>query len=331
MPRVTVIIPNFNHARFLEKRLSSVLNQTFQDFEIIYLDDGSTDESSQVFAKFAADPRIRAVVNEVNGGIPFKQWNKGVRQARGEYVWIAESDDYADNSFLSRLVEVLDGNPRVGLAYCSSLLVDEADNVQVWSLPQRWEKDFINEGQAECRSYFLIKNNIANASAVLIRRSVYEQVGYADETMVFCGDWLMWVSMLLISDLAFISEPLNYYRRHPGSVSSRMTTSVKYLEERYRVARWIKLNLPLPAQVLEQTCQSMMDMWFGMIRTGEGGREWRSNRAVYRFARDVDPKLITRFIKGLWLRKAWILTPMRSGRSLSGRGIRQSTSTCRRG
>src|SRR5438128_6391640 len=100
MPRVTVIIPNFNHAPYLERRISSVLNQTYQDFEIIYIDDASTDESALVFAKFSSDRRIKAIINETNGGIPFKQWNKGVRLAQGEYIWIAESDDYADRNFL---------------------------------------------------------------------------------------------------------------------------------------------------------------------------------------------------------------------------------------
>jgi len=323
MPKVSIVIPNFNHAQFLERRFKTVLNQSFQDFEIIYLDDGSTDDSAQVFAEFASDPRIRAVINEANSGITFKQWNKGVRLARGEYVWIAESDDYADPRFLAKLIEVLDANPNVGLAYCHSLLVDEDENIRVWPLHKRWEKDFINEGKNECRNFFVTWNSIPNASSVLLRRSVYERAGYADESMTFCGDWLMWASMLLISDVAFISEPLNYYRRHQGSVSSRINDSVKFLEERYRVTRWITRNLKVPDETLNQACQSMMDIWFRMFRTAEGGRKWGRNAAVYRIARDIDPRLITRFLKGLWRRRAWILTPIQIGWFLSSRRVRQ--------
>ena len=96
MPTVSVIVPNYNHARYLRQRIESVLGQTYQDFEVILLDDCSTDESRSVLGEYAKDPRVRIEFNEKNSGSTFKQWNKGVRLARGEYIWIAESDDYAD-------------------------------------------------------------------------------------------------------------------------------------------------------------------------------------------------------------------------------------------
>ena len=91
MPKVSVIIPNYNHAQFLEQRVESVLNQTFQDFEIIFLDDASTDNSKEVFSKYSNHPKISHVIfNETNSGSPFKQWNKGFGLSTGEYIWIAE-------------------------------------------------------------------------------------------------------------------------------------------------------------------------------------------------------------------------------------------------
>src|SRR5580698_2020180 len=117
MPTVSVIIPNYNHARFLRRRIDSVLSQTFQDFEVILLDDCSTDESRSILALYSADPRVRIEFNETNSGSTFKQWNKGVRLARGKYVWIAESDDYADARLLERLVAVLDNQPEATFAY----------------------------------------------------------------------------------------------------------------------------------------------------------------------------------------------------------------------
>src|SRR3954454_23268459 len=115
MPKVTVIIPSYNHARYLPRRLDSVLGQTFGDFEVLFLDDASSDGSRAVFEAHAAssDPRVRALFNESNSGSTFKQWNRGLREARGEYVWIAESDDYADQSLLAELVECLDAHPNV--------------------------------------------------------------------------------------------------------------------------------------------------------------------------------------------------------------------------
>src|ERR1700686_241166 len=104
IPKVSIIIPNYNHARYLRKRMDSVLGQTFQNFELILLDDCSTDESRSILLEYATDPRVRIDFNEKNSGSTFRQWNKGVRLAHGEYVWIAESDDYADPHLLERLV-----------------------------------------------------------------------------------------------------------------------------------------------------------------------------------------------------------------------------------
>src|SRR5438874_12277656 len=85
MPKVTVVIPSYNHGRFLAARLDSVLNQTYHDFEVLFLDDASTDDSPEVFARYRDHPRLRSVLNTVNGGSVFRQWNRGVREARGEY------------------------------------------------------------------------------------------------------------------------------------------------------------------------------------------------------------------------------------------------------
>jgi glycosyltransferase involved in cell wall biosynthesis len=120
MPIVSVIVPNYNHARYLRQRIETVLRQSFQDFEIILLDDCSTDESRSILSSYARDPRVRIDFNNVNSGSTFKQWNKGVRLARCKYIWIAESDDYADERLLERLVPVLENDPAVAFAFCRS-------------------------------------------------------------------------------------------------------------------------------------------------------------------------------------------------------------------
>jgi len=229
-PKVSVIIPNYNHAPFLRKRIESVLAQTYQNLEIIYLDDASSDDSQDVFAAFAGDARIRALLNTTNTGIPGKQWNKGVREARGEYVWIAESDDYADEHFLEVLVRELDAYPTAGLVYCQSWVVNEQDAIvgshdhHTEDLDRiRWKRNFFNQGKDELINYLLHKNTIPNASAVLFRKRIYEEAGYADEWIRYCGDWLLWVKMLMISDLVFVARPLNYHRRHEGALSHSPT------------------------------------------------------------------------------------------------------------
>src|ERR1700722_2974587 len=104
MPKVSVIIPNYNHAPYLRQRIDTVLGQTLQDFELILMDDCSTDDSRSIIAEYANDPRIRIELNKKNSGGTFKQWKKGIALAQGEYVWIAESDDYSDRRFLEKLI-----------------------------------------------------------------------------------------------------------------------------------------------------------------------------------------------------------------------------------
>lgn len=308
MPKVTVIIPNYNHARFLEKRILSVLNQTYQDFEVIYLDDASPDNSNQVFAKFAYDKRIHAIYNQVNSGSTFKQWNKGMREAKGEYVWIAESDDYADERLLAELVARLDEHPMVGIAYCQSWNVDKNDNIlsslEEWTADldqQRWKKDFINSGRDECSRYLIFKTTIPNASAVLIRRSVYKKVGGANENMRVAGDWMLWVKMLLTSDIAFVAEPLNYHRSHAGTVRENNTRNGLLLEESCRMIRYVSENVQIPEDILKVACDRVVNGWvewifyFNNYNPSANSR----NHTIYKILSDIDSNLNYRFFKNV--------------------------------
>ena len=94
-PLVSVIVPNYNHARYLEQRLDSVFGQTYPNFEVIILDDSSTDNSLEIINRYKYNPHLsQIVVNKTNSGSVFKQWAKGLSLAKGEWIWIAESDDY---------------------------------------------------------------------------------------------------------------------------------------------------------------------------------------------------------------------------------------------
>ena len=308
-PKVSIIIPNYNHARFLEKRLQSVLNQTYQDFEVIYLDDASTDNSNEVFSRFAGDKHIRAYFNKINSSSPFKQWNKGVGLASGEYIWIAESDDFADERFLEELVPHLDMNPEVGLAFCKSWQVDEQDNIiaawEEWIADlnkDRWRENFIGNGKEECKRHFTVGNTIANASAVLIRRNIYEEAGYADETMKICGDWLLWIKMLMLSDIAFVAKPLNYFRLHQNTVRRRTFTNGIRIKEDYRVLSYIAHYLEISEESLEQVCDRITGQWVNSMVSIAGWIPWRRNRSIYQVAQTMDPILCSRLIKKMLLR-----------------------------
>lgn len=233
MPKVSVIIPNYNHAQFLEQRIESVLNQTFQDFEVIFLDDDSTDNSKEVFSKYANHPKISHVIfNETNSGSPFKQWKKGFSLATGEYIWIAESDDYAELNFLDKLIPLMEDN--VALAYCRSLTVNEINEISdcFWADGldnKRWKKAYSADGLTEISNYLVFRNTIPNASSVLFRKEWANFDLPITETK-YTGDWLFWINLLKEENrqIVYIPKQLNYFRSHSNSTRSRKSPIQEY-------------------------------------------------------------------------------------------------------
>src|SRR5574343_1645650 len=130
MFKVSVVVPGYNHEPFLAKRIDSLLNQTFDDFEIIFLDDNSTDDSLFTATQLLSDLNnkipFKIIKNSVNSGSPFKQWNKGVTLSQGKYIWIAESDDFANYDFLKKTVEILETDKSLSFVYCQSAPVDDS-------------------------------------------------------------------------------------------------------------------------------------------------------------------------------------------------------------
>jgi len=310
IPKVSVIVPCYNHARFLKRRLQSIVDQTCQDFELILLDDASVDGSRQLLQEFAKTRPARVILNEQNTGSAFKQWNRGAREAQGDYLWIAESDDYAAPRFLERLVAVMEGNPSVGLAYCDSWTVDEHEAVLgTWGAeygrtvhPTRWQNDYAAKGERECVSCLLSRCTIPNASAALFRREAYQRAAGAEEGLRLCGDWLTYVKILLLSDVAYLAEPLNYFRYHSQSV--RSTTSVKQgLEEAYAVRAYICRKLGPNSSERRRAARMGWREWYGALGSlylGEKKRfDWPWMGRVLRQAMVLDCWVLFRLAKGL--------------------------------
>jgi glycosyltransferase involved in cell wall biosynthesis len=260
MPRVTVITPNYNHARFLPRRIESILDQTFRDFEFIILDNASTDDSREVIESYASsDPRIKAIFNPENNGNPFRQWGLGLGQAKGEFVWIAESDDFADPSLLETLVDRLDRHPGVGLAMCQTWMVDQDGNIIDNYIDRlrthqhnctfdlsRWSEDFMCDGRDYCAKHLSLRSTIPNASGVLFRRSTLEAAGGAPTYMSYLGDYMTYVKVLLISDIAFVSKSLNYFRQHTETTRGRLQAGDEWIRELRMVQRVLTDRVGVP-------------------------------------------------------------------------------------
>lgn len=273
MPKVSIVVPNYNHARFLRQRIDTILSQTFQDFELILLDDCSTDDSRAVLSSYASNPHVQAIeFNEQNSGTTYKQWNKGVRLARGEYVWLAESDDYSDPRFLERMVAVLDANSKAQFVFCRSYSTTEdgrpdgfGDSRFLGADQDCWSVDYCRDGREVCRRYMIRSNILPNASSVLFRKSAYERIGGADESMRLNGDWKLWASLMMQGDVAYVSEPLNYYRFHNSAVRYTLDLSKTVIPEWFAVARWIEDQVNPPKEVMRKAHRERAESWVPIV------------------------------------------------------------------
>ncbi|MDJ0817712.1 MAG: glycosyltransferase [Desulfobacterales bacterium] len=267
-PLVSVIVPNYNHVAFLEKRLNSIFEQTFSNYEVILLDDASTDGSHRVIDRYRKTRNIKAIINDFNSGNTFKQWNLGINHANGEYVWIAESDDFADPNLVKRLVDVLIKNQNVGLAYCQSSYVNTQNEIigshsddfaKVYK--EVWTNQFIMHGNEFLKRYMTSINSIPNASAVIFRKSAYDGIGGAVENLRLCADWMTWSKILLGHDVAFIPEPLNYYRLHPSTVRNSVQIKTNYLIEYMQVVKFILNNVVISSEEKKRSLKQIKKRW----------------------------------------------------------------------
>ena len=236
---LSVIIPNYNHARYLNQRIESVLNQTFQDLEVIILDDLSKDNSKEIIEKYKGHPKVSNIVyNEINSGSTFKQWEKGISLAKGEYIWIAESDDYADINFAESLMSIALENTEIGLIYCGSNLVNE-ENIIVGELTRdvisNNKNYYLNKGESEVENFFLFHPIVPNASAVIFKKENYYKVSNNYTKLKISGDWLFWIEVCIDNYIAYLPNNLNYFRQSATSVSRsshiiKNSLNVFYLE-----------------------------------------------------------------------------------------------------
>jgi SAM-dependent methyltransferase len=242
-PRVSVVVPNYNYAHHIVARLQSIADQTVPIFELIILDDASGDGSVDVICAWLEKNNIeaRVIVNDRNSGCVTRQWAKGVAEARGEYVWIAEADDLCSPELLKTLLLPV-RNEDVVLSYCESRQIDEHGTITAPDYHEytkdvsktRWKQAYIRDGSDEIVNALAIKNTIPNVSAVLFRREALAAVlceklesiaGYRQ-----AGDWYVYLEVLERGKVAFNPASCNSHRRHAASVVGSVAKSA-LLEE----------------------------------------------------------------------------------------------------
>jgi len=265
-PEISVIVPNYNYEAYLPQRLESIVQQTFQDFELILLDDASSDGSPALLEAFGSQrAATRVVLNQENSGSPFAQWLRGMEMAQAEILWLAEADDYCEPDLLSTLLPLFDDrNMRLASAMSvpvradGSVIGDYSDLYLDRINPNRWRQDFVASDHEEANTGIGIANTIPNASAVLMRRFVPDAAFVDTVTkMRLCGDWFFYIRSMKGGNLGFSAAPLNYHRRHDTTVTHRLEGSQRYFDELAQVRAYVGQTY-----VQDETAQARIEQFF---------------------------------------------------------------------
>lgn len=244
--RVSVVVPNYNYEKFLIERIYSILNQTEKISELIILDDCSKDSSRKLIDEIVENIKdyvpVRKVYNENNTGIAFKQWQKGFNLADGDYVWIAEADDYCQKNLLKELMKKIKKDSNIVLAYVDTSFIDKDGKVFLKSIEpeidirktKHWKHSYINKGVDELNNYTFLNCTIANVSSALIKKGNYDEFFSKAVEYRQSGDWVLYAHLMTLGDVAYVNKPLNNYRVHGNNITSTMKKQ-KHLEEIKRI------------------------------------------------------------------------------------------------
>ena len=267
LKKVSAIIPNYNYAHYINERIDSILNQKYPIYELIILDDKSSDNSVDIINEKIQkiktdypDLKVKFIVNKTNSGNVFKQWAKAFETATGDYIWIAEADDLSSKYFLSTVMQGFNKSSVI-MSYAESNAIDEngkmfKENLRDWIDiygTNRWSEDYISSGKDELKNVLCINNTIANVSSVVFKNNKkidFKKYLKESQKYILAGDWYFYSMVLLQGDIAYYSRSLNYHRIHSNSVTHTTDNFVHY-KEILKIQENIKSNVKISKKVNE--------------------------------------------------------------------------------
>ncbi len=219
-PAVTVIIPNFNYADFIEETLRSVLNQTFQDFEAIVIDDGSTDQSLQVIKKIRDEFRGKLILIEQENKGVYAARNRAIKIARGRYISFLDADDIWEPETLEGLVTYLEANPNCMMAYANASFFYNDTRRELGHNIGPGSKKTPHTGR--CADKLFLEGNFIPFMTTILRRQAFEQVGFFNETLKVGGDYDMFMRIACLYPIGYVDRLLCRVRRHNRNLSFKL-------------------------------------------------------------------------------------------------------------
>ncbi len=218
MPKVSVVIPTYNCAHYLEQAIESVMNQTYRDLEIIVLDDGSTDDTSQVVRKYEGSINY---IRQENRGLPAAR-NSAIKASSGEFIALLDADDWWEPAKLAEQVPILDKDPELCLVYSDLEVVYDDGSIT---------PSFLASRPIAASGYVfdqLLQSSFILPSTVLLRRSCLEQVGMFDESMSSHEDIDLWLRLCQRWNVALVRKPLTHRRQGTANMSSNESLRTEY-------------------------------------------------------------------------------------------------------
>ena len=260
--KVSVIVPNYNYGRYIRKRIQSIMRQTYPIYELIVLDDASTDGSAEMAKSIILDLKtqnpnlnVQFISNQKNSGKAMAQWKKGFELAHGDYIWIAEADDLCSPRFLEEVMKGFD-DPSVILSYTESKIMNSMGLVIAPNF--RWSRDkektghynssYIKEGFREIEEIMAIRCTIPNVSGVVFKKEKgVPFIKYLEESLKFSqiGDWYFYVKVLGHGKISYNKKALNKFRIHRGSKTAESKKDDRHYQEVLKMHKElaIKYNL----------------------------------------------------------------------------------------
>jgi glycosyltransferase involved in cell wall biosynthesis len=228
MNKVSIILPNYNHALYLPERLNSIFNQTHQDFEVIILDDCSTDNSLQILKKYKNHPKVsHFLVNDKNTGSPFKQWEKGLKLTKGDYIWIAESDDTCENNFLETQLKALK-EKQADIAVAKTLKLNSQGPYGTVNHPI-----FKNKEELTLSLDYFLYCPILNVSATVFKKKLIEKA-QTFRNYRLIGDRVFYFEAFHDKKIVQNLDTVSYFRKEEDSVSTLSSKGLHYLKLYYK-------------------------------------------------------------------------------------------------
>lgn len=232
MPTVSVIIPSYNHEKFIEECIQSVLNQSFQDFEIIITDDASTDLTIKVLEQFD-DPRIKLFRHLSNQGASVAT-NNCIAHASGKYIAMLSSDDAWHPEKLAIQVEYLEQNPEIGAVFGKAEWIDETGQpLTHHTFPHVEIFEVSNRGRFEWLRHFFYKGNCLCHPCSLIRRECYQTIGVLNPVFANLPDFDLWIRLCLNYEIAILDRKLIRFRRMTNESNASGDTNSSRIRNRF--------------------------------------------------------------------------------------------------